>query len=325
MADGLERTIQRLDNLQKLEPLIAAMRILALRTVQSSLNRLERLADYRSGFTGSLAAVEAVSKRSQKKAENAAERNADVIGSALPKPTLLAVFGSESGLCGGYDRALLEVLNRRLESENTERIEIEVFGVKLLTRLKSAPFAFRAMGSLSRNGTPLYRALHERVQDWSTRFEKREIRAVELISYRRTGSGAARPEITPYLGSANRLGPSEPAPFIREPESEESAPDWKSAEGSGETKDSDWLPLIEGDPERIAEELRRDLTEIEAYQYLLESIAAENQARFRLLDEARENTSALIDELKVQAQLEKRQVMTQQIQELAVSAGLVRS
>ena len=64
---------------------------------------------------------------------------------------------------------------------------------------------------------------------------------------------------------------------------------------------------------------------IEAYQYLLESIAAENQARFRLLDEARENTSALIDELKVQAQLEKRQVMTQQIQELAVSAGLVRS
>ena len=62
MADGLERTLQRLDNLQKLEPLIAAMRILALRTVQSSLNRLERLADYRSGFTDSLAAVEAISE-----------------------------------------------------------------------------------------------------------------------------------------------------------------------------------------------------------------------------------------------------------------------
>ena len=44
-----------------------------------------------------------------------------------------------------------------------------------------------------------------------------------------------------------------------------------------------------------------------------------------MMIEARENTSALIDELKVQAQLEKRQIMTQQIQELAVSAGLVRS
>ena len=172
---------------------------------------------------------------------------------------------------------------------------------------------------------PIYRALHERVQDWSARFEKRDVRTVELISYRRTSSGAYRPEITPYLSRANEPESSPPPPFEIEPAPEGSTRDRESAEGSEKPKNSGWLPLIEGDPEQIAEELRRDLTTIEAYQYLLESIAAENQARFRLLDEARENTSALIDELKVQAQLEKRQIMTQQIQELAVSAGLVRS
>ena len=325
MADGLERTLQRLDNLQKLEPLIAAMRILALRTVQSSLNRLERLADYRSGFTDSLAAVEAVSERSRKKAEKSEEENATAIGNAVSRPTLLIVFGSESGLCGGYDRALSEILNRRLQTESAGQVEIEVFGTRMLTRLKSASFAFRAMGALSQNGTPIYRALHERVQDWSARFEKRDVCTVELISYRRTSSGAYRPEITPYLSRANEPESSPPPPFEIEPAPEGSTRDRESAEGSEKPKDSGWLPLIEGDPEQIAEELRRDLTTIEAYQYLLESIAAENQARFRLLDEARENTSALIDELKVQAQLEKRQIMTQQIQELAVSAGLVRS
>ena len=138
MADGLERTLQRLDNLQKLEPLIAAMRILALRTVQSFLNRLERLADYRSGFTDSLAAVEAVSERSRKKAEKSEEENATAIGSSVSRPTLLIVFGSESGLCGGYDRALSEVLNRRLQTESAGQVEIEVFGTRILTRLKSA-------------------------------------------------------------------------------------------------------------------------------------------------------------------------------------------
>ena len=131
-------------------------------------------------------------------------------------------------------------------------------GTRMLTRLKSASFAFRAMGALSQNGTPIYRALHERVQDWSARFEKRDVRTVELISYRRTSSGAYRPEITPYLSRANEPESSPPPPFEIEPAPEGSTRDRESAEGSEKPKNSGWLPLIEGDPERIAEELSLD-------------------------------------------------------------------
>lgn len=304
MSEGSERTKERLENLLNLEPLIGAMRILALRTVQVTLNRLENVAAYRSNFSLALALVEAQANRNAKRADGKkrSQKDSDEADRQLGK-NLLIVLGSESGLCGGFDRALLTALKERLAEEGDGESLIEISGEKMLTRLKKETFPYRSLGALSRNGNPNYAAVSAHIADWFQRFDSGELRSVELLSYRKSTHGSYQPVTTPLLpigqDNAPSLAPTDP--------------------------DDDWPPpLIEGDPAEMIEELRRHVIITQFYSSLLTSIAAENQARFRLLEEAKENTAALIEELKIQAQLERRQATTQQIQELAVSAGLVR-
>ena len=117
MSEGSERTKERLENLQNLEPLIGAMRILALRTVQMTLNRLENVAAYRSNFVRALMMIQAEAIRRRKAAETKPRTKPETIaeGDRQRRP-LLIVLGSESGLCGGFDRGLLSVLRERIDS-----------------------------------------------------------------------------------------------------------------------------------------------------------------------------------------------------------------
>lgn len=304
MSEGSERTKDRLENLQNLEPLIGAMRILALRTVQMTLNRLENVAAYRSNFVRALMMIQAEAIRRRKAVEAKPRAKPETIAADdRQRRPLLIVLGSESGLCGGFDRGLLSVLRERIAEEPESDFVIEIFGEKMLTRLKKETFPYRPLGSLSRNGNPNYAAISERIASWFQRFDSGETSSVELVSFRKSDFGSYQPTTTVMLPIAREETPS----------------------AAQSVSDADWPPpLIEGDPAEMIEELRRHVAMTQFYACLLESIAAENQARFRLLEEAKENTASLIEELKIQAQLERRQATTQQIQELAVSAGLVR-
>ena len=59
------------------------------------------------------------------------------------------------------------------------------------------------------------------------------------------------------------------------------------------------------------------------YACLLESSASENSARFQLLEDARQNTERLVEELETEAAQAYRQAITLEIQNLAVRAGLL--
>lgn len=338
MAGGNTTTEDRLANLRNLEPLLSSMRILALRTVQVTLNRLKNLESYRANFSRYLDKNEggdedhddergdetrtrivpsffmntpsAVFAPTEKRigqlrlrfsgfAESAA---AMYPGHALSR-SLVIVFGSEAGLCGGYDRPLLKMLSERIQVEDGGPLDIEIAGAKMISRLKQPAFRFRSLGSLSRNGNPNYATLNAHVWDLIQRFESGEFTTIEVISYRKTEGGAGyEPSLTVFLPDALEFGV-----FLNMEDN-----------GLGHR------PLIEGNPTHVASELQRNLAVIRMYSFFLESIAAENQARFRLLEEARENTKRLIGELQLTAQLERRQTVTQEILDLAVSAGLVK-
>jgi len=81
-------------------------------------------------------------------------------------------------------------------------------------------------------------------------------------------------------------------------------------------------PIVEGDPLPIIRQTLEHLAAIKFYELILESITAENAIRYNLLEEAKENTRALIETLTIEIQIQKRQAITQQILEMASSAGL---
>jgi len=51
---------------------------------------------------------------------------------------------------------------------------------------------------------------------------------------------------------------------------------------------------------------------------------AEHVARFRLMDEATQNAQRLMEELQMELLSAKRQMVTREMQELAVGAGLLK-
>ena len=69
--------------------------------------------------------------------------------------------------------------------------------------------------------------------------------------------------------------------------------------------------------------IRDSLTAIRFYQLILDSVAAENLFRYRLLEEAKENTDQLLEELGQAIQAERRKQITQQLQELLTGSDML--
>ena len=65
------------------------------------------------------------------------------------------------------------------------------------------------------------------------------------------------------------------------------------------------------------------MTTMTFYQALINSAASEHAARFQLMEEAGQNSDRLIDEMTEMLQMYRRQSITQEMQELAVAAGLL--
>jgi len=61
------------------------------------------------------------------------------------------------------------------------------------------------------------------------------------------------------------------------------------------------------------------------YESLLNSSVAEHSARYQLMEEAEANIKRLSAELTMDVQMARRHLITQEIQELAVGAGMIKS
>jgi len=61
------------------------------------------------------------------------------------------------------------------------------------------------------------------------------------------------------------------------------------------------------------------------YESLLNSFVAENSARYQWMEEAEANIKRLIAELTVEVQMARRNLITQEMQELSAVAGMIKS
>jgi F-type H+-transporting ATPase subunit gamma len=292
MSEVSERVLDRLDNLENIEPLLGSLRILSLSTMQMALNRKALMQTYKDEYYHILSLLQDALPKNEVK-QVISDNN-------VPSgKVLLVVLGSERGICGMYNKNLASLASEWVDAQEG-LYQVLTFGEKLRQSLRQLDLAFENQGAMGKGAMPRYQKAQMMVNAWIKEYQRGELREVNILSFRKPTSGFYKPVIT-------QLIPSPEGVDVKI----SNTPPWPP-------------PIIEGDPLLMIKRTIEHLTAINFYELILESIAAENALRFNLLEEARENTRELIESLVIEVQIAKRQAITQEMLELASGAGLTQ-
>ena len=297
MSEGKERAGARLANLEAIEPLLGSLRVLSLSTMQMALNRQQSLTTYANRF--SLLAAQVHSLAGKKREQPEVEE--DFGYKRKPRSHVLAVIGSSRGICGQYNKQLARLAAEHIAAEEKSPIKVLAFGSRVQRALIQEGVGFEGWETLAHGSMPDYDLAAKLMRGWEVGQRAGTLERVDILSFKKSSkSNSYHPVFTPLM-------PTNSTDF---PEAD--------------TGDLPWPPpIIEGDPQRMLEQIDTHLLAIRFYQLILDAIAAENLYRFRLLEEAKENTSALLEELQLAIKSEHRKEITQQLQELLVGSGML--
>lgn len=299
MSTGKEQAQSRLANLKAIEPMLSAMRVLSLSNMQMALKRLGALSKYNDRFTRLAAQLPILTPALQSASmskKNEQERLADK-DTKQPARRLLLVLGSSRGICGQYNTRLADLAEKE-RAEDTSS-DLVPFGNRLQRALTQRKQPFSPREAISKGSLPHFASLGAELTEWRNDFEQGHWHSVCVLSFRRKGSGADfQAEISPLF----------PMQVVHQEL----------------VADHSWpAPIIEGDPLLMRAKIDEHLRALYFYQLLLEAVAAENIFRYRLLEDARENTEELLEELNQSIQIERRKEITRQLQETLAGSGLL--
>lgn len=117
MNVDLERTDQRLDRIQSIQPLIEALHTISLAKWRNALNRIEYLENY-------LDKLESIRDKTLAQIE--------VKTASECKITFLLMIGSQRGFCGNYNRNLHKEFLSGFEKNQFKSKKVYVYGEKLV-------------------------------------------------------------------------------------------------------------------------------------------------------------------------------------------------
>lgn len=309
MSEGRERAQSRLSNLQAIEPLLSSLRVLSLSTMQMAMNRQRSLDEYAARFNEVADQVKQMTGwkptdkvgRTRKISDGEAERYDQV-----EPHQILAVIGSTRGIVGQYNKNLVRLTKEYLAKNQDLPTQIVAFGRRIHSVLRQEGLSFSVRENLSTGSLPDYDVAADLIREWDQGIEEGGLKKVSILSYQRIGEG------NQYKPMTIELLPGKLNPLPEEVQEEE-----------GEEQEYWPPPIVEGEPELIFDQIESHIIAIHFYRVILDTVAAENLFRFRLLEEAKENTSNLLEELSLEVQANRRKEITQQMQELLVGSGML--
>jgi F-type H+-transporting ATPase subunit gamma len=289
-----ERIQSRLGNIRSVEPILGAMRTIALGSWQAALNRQTQIRRYSQRLAELLLPV-VVRLGSVRRRGSKVRRRSRLTLSRIE----VLVVGSERGLCGAFNSSLIQYVEQALVRYASDGVEVRIaaLGSRAKRGLERGGYDLAWTRPLPMTTLPSNGLAHELVHTWLRRYEGRDLDAVHVI-YNTYRSSTVYEPITAYL-----VPPPLPAP------SDEAMP-WPA-------------PYIDTHPVQLYTRLIRLWTTTEAYRLLLDSAAAEHSARYQLMEGATQNANRLIDELTLALQAARQQAITSEMQELAAGAGLL--
>lgn len=284
----LERITVRLENIQAVEPMLGALRTIALGSRLLALNKRYTVQQYQQALQLILALVSShlynysIQQETRQTIKNLA----------------LLVIGSERGLCGAFNDTVVAYAEQILTDYTTAgtRVMLMTLGKQAQRALRRRGHLSVWTGQLSATALPSFQLASQLTSQWLRDYEEYKLDAVEVLynAYR----GVTRYEPT----TVRMLPPTLPPLAIEKPE---------------------WPPIIETDPLMLCVRVVELWLSAMLYSIMLESAAAEHSARYQLLDGASQNAERLIEELKLFLQVARQEAITAEMQDLASGAGLI--
>jgi F-type H+-transporting ATPase subunit gamma len=215
--------------------------------------------------------------------------------------TIVLVIGSERGLCGKFNVTLADKAVNFIDQSNFPSHQIWVMGSRLIREIERLGAVISWRMTLPASGLTSYQEAYLLTQDWLEQFETYAFNQF-IILYNQAAHGGTHQfsqfRFLPYL--------------------------FKSKASLSFSNESRWPPpIVETNPKGIFKQIIQHNIASTYYQILLTSAAAEHSTRYHLMQEASENAEEIIEDLIRIINAERKRRITQEMQELAVSAGLL--
>ena len=292
MSETLQRNQERLENVQIIEPLLGALRTISLGAWRSALNKKSSMEVYTNKLLVILGRIIPVinipptleAKKGRDQVEN----------------KLILVIGSDRGLCGKFDTTLLDKLEAEYLVLPRKKLRVWMSGDRLIHSAQQRGIEVQWSVPLIGKSYPTYSSVYRVARRILHEYEGFSIDEVDILYNNYENAGKYHPigvKLLPF-----ELNQYDNHPMV-----------------------SDWPePIIETEPASIYERVMEQLITVTLYNYFLVSSASEHSTRYSLMEEAGKNAGRMIEELNQVVQMGRRHSITQEMQELAVGAGLIK-
>lgn len=294
--EQLERIQNRLDNIRGVEPILGALRTISMGSRQSVLKQKGHSNSYMQRLMSILSYLKSLIDQKSIDLRQGGSRSDE-----QERVHLALVIGTERGLCGRFNHAIsakaLEFFQEN--SEAGKKVEFWILGSRLLRKISKQNLPITRTDRISITAKPSFHLAVEYARIWLDRFEDGEIEKASVI-YNTSGSmGTYTPSILQVIPYTIPVG-------------------------NDQSLQEAWPPpIIETDPLGLFSHILMQIVNIQIYNCLLESAAAEHSTRFHILEDATQNAQNLIEELNREVLAARRQSITREMQTLAAGAGLV--
>jgi F-type H+-transporting ATPase subunit gamma len=295
MSQSFEHAKSRLDNIKAIEPLLSALRTMSMGAWQMANNKIANMEKFETNYD--LVLFEILPHIHQIKTQK--QKSIKMPPSIAD--TIVLIVGSERGLCGKFNTTLAENALAFIDQAQFPSHQIWAMGSRLMLELKRMDAHISWQKKLPASNLTSYRDAYFLTQNWLDQYETFAFNQL-IILYNQMVKGT-----THQFSSFNLL------PF-----------EINYRLNSNQKSEERWPPpIIETDPIGIYKQIIQHFIASSLYKVLLKSAAAEHSARYHLMQEASENAEEIIEELVRVLNAERKRKITQEMQEIAVSAGLL--
>ncbi len=316
MSLDTKRAEVRLQNIEAVTPVLAALRTISLGSWRMSIARSQPLDAYTDELLAVLPYLLPYLSAHQrvppkrwlplKHGDHQKEKDSD------GRSIVTIVVGSERGLCGQYNNLLIDRLERYIErkQDSGAGVSLIALGSRLIRELKKRGYELDIARALSVTSLPSYGLAREFVDRWLKDYESYAIDGVDFLYNAQAKAGTYEP-------TSFRLIPPSLTPL-------------ETIDAHGESLEVDRVAnsikdvIIESEPVGIYTRIIGEWTITTAYKLMLEAASTEHAARYQLMESATQNANALIESLTRDIKTGRRRAITREMQELAVAAGLLK-
>lgn len=206
---------------------------------------------------------------------------------------LTVMLGTNQGFCGNLNKKIYEFYVCQVLDESAEPENLVIIGDKLKKIFHDKGLRFSSFPEIGNDAAAQVHTIEEFIRKTISPRGPR----LQTLSYSYQGAGQGTLALRTIAPLSFSFGQRDEAPQRY---------------------------IIDSDLHELGSYLVHRLEAVSFYKVYLDAFAYENSIRYQTMENATTNADRLVEELQAEVQASRRQKITSEIRELAISAGLLR-